>query len=212
MSLFGKIKSAVTSDLGTFLTQGTQGLDRKRNIAEALKERQRLEGVRGQLLQDYEAAMTPQYPQATSFDSSLEGSPDQLPEVPQQEDQTQQLRRAFMRAQLQGLPLGGADKTLDSMAPDFDVINGGDGSYGIVNKGTGSVQAGQLPNQYQDLVEELKRMQIEAAKALAYQRQQSGVLSAAKAKTGGFAPRQPRAGPKTLPPLPGGKTPVIVSQ
>lgn len=200
MSLFGKIKDAFTSDLGTFLTQGTNGLDRKRDQALRMAELQRLQGVRERLMSDYDQAMTPQYPQAQSFDPALEGSPDQpMTQGTPQPDRTEMLRQAFMRAQLQGLPLGGADKTLESMAPDYEVINGGDGAYGLVNKGTGDVRTGQLPNQYQALVEELKRQQIEAAKAAVFQKQAMGRKYDAQAKTGGFAPKQPKTSSSAKP-------------
>lgn len=225
MGLFGKILDKFNSvnpgsnlswadrlgAAGGALGGDTSAIDQLRQLAQQRAEKSRLDNVRGTLLSDYENAMAPQYPQAQSIDPSLAGSPDQLPQ-PEAPDRIQMLRDAFMKAQLQGLDIGDANKTLEASVPDYQVINGGDGAYGIVDPRSGHVQAGQLPNQYKELIEELKRQQIEAAKAQAYQRQQSGVLSAAKAKSGGFAPRQPRTGAKTLPPLPGGKTPVIVSQ
>lgn len=212
MSLFGKIldniKSAATSDTGTFLLQGTQGLDRKRSQALTRQEQTRLENARNQYLQSIDQAYAPQYPQATSIDPSLSGYPDQ-PESPPQQDPIAALVPAILRAQGQGLDVGNPQTLMKMGMPDYETINGGDGSYGIVDKRSGKVTPGQLPNQYMELIAKLKEAQVRAAEALAAQRQSASGLNTAKTKAGGFAPRQPRAGPKILPPLPPG---FVVSQ
>lgn len=217
MALFGNlfkgIKNAATSDLGTFLLQGTNGLDRKRNIAET----ERLSGVRGQLMSDLQQAYAQQQqaPQPHQMGPTVDEivPPNPMPQPPPI-DQAELVRQALLNAQAQGLNTGQADNLIPQDA--YQIINGGNGAYGVANRRTGAVQAGQLPNPLLDDKQEQLKAQIEQYKAMAAKLMADAGLSNAKAKTGGFAPKSPPRGrassTRSLPPLPSGKMPIIVSQ
>lgn len=200
-NLFNKVKDAATGDTGTFLLQGTEGLDRKRNAAYQLSERERLTNARNQLLDALEAQSAPRH-MGPTVDEGLESEAQPRPD----------LNLALMRAAAQGLDISDLSRQQQYANPRGQIINGGDGSYGVFHPDTGQVTTGQLPNQYSDLIRQLKEAQVRAAEALAGQRQSAAGLNAVKTKAGGFAPKQPRAGRQTLPPLPSGKMPIIVSQ
>lgn len=175
-------------------------------------DRTRLSGIRDQLGYDIDAAYAPQYTPATSIDPSLAGSPDQLPQESPKDPQ-ELVRRAILKAQLQGLDVGNVKGLIDDQNV-FDIINGGDGAYGVVNRRTGGVQAGQLPNKYADDKQAELKAKIDALIALGEQRRAAAGLSSKKTSVGGFAPKSPArsrtASSKTLPPLPSGRIPVIV--
>lgn len=217
MGLFGKILSKFNEDspetgLSIADRLGGWGSDwspaELQSFGRGKLETSRLGSVRERLLNAIDKAYAPQYPVAQSIDPSLVGSPDQ-PMQPEPQDPMQALMPELLRAQAAGLNIGNPQAILKMNMPEYETINGGDGSYGVVDKRTGKVSPGQLPNQYAELLAKLKQAQIEAAEALAAQRQSASGLNNAKTRAGGFAPRQPRAGPKTLPPLPSG---FVVSQ
>jgi hypothetical protein len=217
MGLFGKLLdkfNSVNENTGLSFADrlgaagGGWDPNQLRTFGQNRLEQVRLQQARDAYLKSIDQAYAPQYPQAASIDPSLEGSPNQ-PEQTPRPDPMQSIIPAILKAQGQGLDIGNPQVLMKMGMPDYETINGGDGTYGIVDKRTGQVQPGQLPNQYMDLLRQLKEAQVRAAEALAAQRQSASGLNNAKTKAGGFAPRQPRAGPKTLPPLPPG---FVVSQ
>jgi hypothetical protein len=167
-------------------------------LAQSRADQKRMMGAREQLLAAIEAQSAPRQ-MGPVMDEGIEPAASLRPD----------LNMALMQAAAQGLDISDLSKQQQYANPRGQIINGGDGSYGIFNPASGAVTTGQLPNQYQDLILRLKQAQIDAAEALAGQRKSSEGLNNVKAKAGGFAPRQPRAASKTLPPLPPG---FVVSQ
>lgn len=167
-------------------------------LAQGRAEQRRLEDARQQLLDAIEAQSAPRH-MGPTVDEGMESEAQPRPD----------LNLALMRAAAQGLDISDLARQQQYANPRGQIINGGDGSYGVFHPDTGQVTTGQLPNQYSDLIRQLKEAQVRAAEALAGQRQSAAGLNAVKTKAGGFAPKQPRAGRQTLPPLPPG---FVVSQ
>lgn len=173
-------------------------------------ENNRLGSVRKQLEEALRQAYTPQQQAPRQMGPTVDEGMPQSPGPPQV-DQAEMIRQALLQANAQGLDTGGAGQLVPQDA--YQIINGGNGAYGIANKRSGQVQAGQLPNPMLDDNQAKLQAQIEQYKALAEKARQDAALAAAKAKGGGFAPRAPARGrstARTLPPLPSGRAPEII--
>ena len=203
---------AVASDVGATLG-GRQSdyYNQLRDRRSKDTERERIGSVRKELERQLQAAYAPQTQAPSMMGPTVDEAAPQSP-APPRIDQAELIRQALLQANIQGLDTGDAQQLVPEDA--YQIINGGNGSYGIANKRSGQVQAGQLPNPMLDDNQAKLQAQIEQYRALAEKARQDAALSAAKAKIGGFAPRAPargRATSRTLPPLPSGKMPIIES-
>lgn len=216
MALFGNKKfdwgrfGATLQDAGATLggrESDAIGALRQQRLQEA--EHERMVAARQQLEQAIQSAYAPQPQAPRQMGPTVDEGIPQSPRPPVV-DPTDQVRRALLMANVQGLKTGSADQLLPEEAYQF--INGGNGVYGVGNKRTGEVQDGQLANPLMDEKQSQLQAMIEQYKAMAEKARSEAELNRAKTKTGGFAPRAPargRAPAKTLPPLPPG---FVVSQ
>lgn len=211
MGLFGQNNlqtlGATLQDAGAGL-RGGQGQALMMLDARRRKEAQQaqMEAAQAELQQAIQSAYAtkPGVPGKGMIGPGMDGEPTgQAAQPPQPPvNPMQAIIPALLRARSQGIDVDGIDDILKMGQPKRQLINAGNGAYGVWNESDNSMQTGQIPGQYDDVKGDQIGAQVEAAKALKAQREAQTAMILKKTANPALFRAPPRGSTaKTLPPL-----------